>query len=214
MKILKGALGDLEEEAIYSRRLICSLLAALHGEGWVLMMSTDVSKVTWDTDTLIFRHQSPAPAACEWFSIAFSSSNRLRFIDAPASVYLPIVQRLGKNKVGIKCKEHRVEGCYEVKLAGLGWGSVNWDSAKLRLVLLDILEVMEEEGWTVYASIDQKVGGEREGDTDTVSAFVFMLAFDLLTQFSGIVADLKDGRRAHPFITTESDKALAVSLWI
>jgi hypothetical protein len=160
-------MGDSEEDSASSRRLMCALLAALHGEGWVLMMSTDVSKSLWDTDTLIFRHQTPAPAKCEWFSVCFSSSNRLRFIDAPPSVYLPIVSSLNKWKIEVKCKESRVEGCYEVKLAGLGWGSVHAEQVKIKLALLDMLGVMEEEGWTVYASVDQKVGGEREGDTDS-----------------------------------------------
>ncbi|KAF2107333.1 hypothetical protein BDV96DRAFT_589571 [Lophiotrema nucula] len=135
----------------------------------MLMTSTDVSKAQWDSDTLIFRYQSPAPLAMEWLSLAFSANNRLRFIDAPSHIPLKVVERLGKSKMECKCKEHRVEGCYEVKIQGMGWGQYSAEGVKIRGLVLDILDVFEEEGWTIYASVDQKVGGEGSGggDTDT-----------------------------------------------
>ncbi|KAF2794556.1 hypothetical protein K505DRAFT_241875, partial [Melanomma pulvis-pyrius CBS 109.77] len=167
MKALKGAFEDVGDQMIYARRLMCCLLAALHTEGWVLMVSTDISKMQWDTDTLIFRHQSPAPAPCEWFSVAFSSHNKIRFVDAPRDICMKIVERLGRRKVEVKCKEHKVEGCYEVKMSGLGWGLVSNEMMATRDMLLDMLECFEEGGWTVYASVDQKVGSQGEGETDT-----------------------------------------------
>lgn len=70
------------DDAIEARRLVLGLLRALHGQGWVLILSTDISKKSYDKDTLLFRHQSPTPAECEWGTIAFSNSDRLRFIDS------------------------------------------------------------------------------------------------------------------------------------
>lgn len=39
----------------------------------------------------------------------------------------------------------------------------------VRTLLLTLLEVLEGEGWTVYASVDQKNGSEKVTETDTVS---------------------------------------------
>ncbi|KAF2005166.1 hypothetical protein P154DRAFT_518704 [Amniculicola lignicola CBS 123094] len=170
MKLFANAFGQNgEEQSICSRRLVCCLLAALHTEGWVLTMSTDVSKAQADTDTMIFRHQIPAPMRCEWFSLAFSGvgGNKIKLIDAPKEVSMRIVERLGKGKIQVSCKEHRVPGCYEIRLLGLGWSMMAGEMMKRRGVVLDLMECFEEEGWSVYASVDQKVGTENSGDTDT-----------------------------------------------
>jgi hypothetical protein len=78
--------GVGSEDAIAARRLVCAVLRTLHAEGWVLTLSTDVSKKTTDKDTLLFRHQIPSPAECEWSSIAFSRSCHLKFIDGKTPV--------------------------------------------------------------------------------------------------------------------------------
>jgi hypothetical protein len=39
-----------------------------------------------------------------------------------------------------------------------------------RQLLLTLLEVLETEGWTVYASVDQKNGSDKQTETDTVSS--------------------------------------------
>lgn len=38
-----------------------------------------------------------------------------------------------------------------------------------RELLLILMETLEGEGWTVYASVDQKNGSEKHTETDTVS---------------------------------------------
>jgi hypothetical protein len=68
-------------EPIDARRLICALLGTMHTQGWVLTLNTDVSKKVLEKDTLLFRYQYPAPAECEWASIAFSNIDRVKFID-------------------------------------------------------------------------------------------------------------------------------------
>lgn len=79
------------DEAVDARRLICAILETLHGQGWVLMLSTDISKKNWDKDTLLFRHQVPSPAECDWCCIGFSKTDRIKFIDGmqPAVPYFP-----------------------------------------------------------------------------------------------------------------------------
>ena len=58
---------------------------------------------------------------------------------------------------------------YEVKLRGTPWRAEGTETMAVRRLLLIMLEVLEEHGWTVYASTDQKNGGEKHTETDTVS---------------------------------------------
>jgi hypothetical protein len=89
------------EESVDARRLICAILGALHSQGWVLTLSTDISKKNWDKDTLLFRHQVPSPAECEWCCIGFSKTDRIKFIDGKSisifvSIHLSTSKRLGR----------------------------------------------------------------------------------------------------------------------
>ncbi|KAF2262908.1 hypothetical protein CC78DRAFT_294841 [Lojkania enalia] len=159
------------DEAIAARRLICRLLAALHGEGWVLTLSTDISKKNADKDTLLFRHQNPAPAECDWCCIGFSRSDRIRFIDVPAEVYNIFASKLPNNR--LQSRGQHSPGVYEFKIYGRPWWADGTDTMIVRGMLLSLLEALEEEGWTVYASIDQKNSGENYTETDTVSEAYF-----------------------------------------
>ncbi|KAF2274244.1 uncharacterized protein EI97DRAFT_451810 [Westerdykella ornata] len=150
--------------AIEARRLICGVLGALHGHGWVLMMSTDVSKKTADKDTLLFRHQIPTPAPCDWCCIGFSMWDRIEFIDVPSEVYNGLISRLG-NRVSDHYQHS--PGVYEAKIVGRPWIAEGTETMKARELLLVFLEVLETEGWTVYASVDQKNGGDKQTETDT-----------------------------------------------
>jgi hypothetical protein len=42
------------------------------------------------------------------------------------------------------------------------------DTMRVRELQLVLLETLEEEGWTVYASIDPKNGSDSNSETDTV----------------------------------------------
>lgn len=124
------------DEAVMARRLICALLGTLHGQGWVLTLSTDISKKNWDKDTLLFRHQVPTPAACDWCCIGFSKNDRIKFIDGmfvtslfikrvlipllvPSEVSNGLVSRIGLGRV----QDHFIHSrdVYEVKLVGTPW---------------------------------------------------------------------------------------------
>ncbi|KAF1978166.1 hypothetical protein BU23DRAFT_450452 [Bimuria novae-zelandiae CBS 107.79] len=165
---------DPEGETIHAQRLICSLLKTLHGEGWVLMQSTDVSQVLWDADTLLFRHQTPAPTPHEWFSVVFQY-NKFRFVDAPRGLCLRVLKHLLAQKLEMKFKDHeKVEGCYELKFTGtMRRGSpyldpvMNTGTMKTRMMFLDLLGCIEESGWTLYASVEQNTRGDENGMTDT-----------------------------------------------
>jgi hypothetical protein len=75
------------DDAVQARRLVTAILRTLHSQGWVLMLSTDISKKNRDKDTLMFRHQVPAPADCDWCCIGFSKRDRIKFIDGMSAIF-------------------------------------------------------------------------------------------------------------------------------
>lgn len=155
-------------DAMDARRLIAALLGTLHGIGWVLSLNTDVSKSPNDKDTLLFRYQFPAPAPCDWCSISFSRSDRMRLIDISPEVCLMLPARLGQEWVS-KVSQYG-PGIQEIKFHGYPWAAGGKETMRVRELLLTILGALEEEGWTVYARIDQSASGgsQNTSETDTV----------------------------------------------
>ena len=164
--------SSMGSSAMQARRLMAGLLGTLHGMGWVLTLNTDVSKSTADKDTLLFRHQSPSPAPCDWCSISFSRADRMRLIDVSPEVCQTLSARLGKEWVS-KVSEY-APGIQEIKFHGYPWSASGKETMRVRGLFLVMLATLEEEGWTVYASVDQSMtgGSDNTGETDTVSIFV------------------------------------------
>lgn len=68
-------------EAVPSRRLMTHLLHCLSVHGWHLSISTDLSKKSYDKDTLFFRHGPPLNRM--FFSVSFNEYDKIRIIDPP-----------------------------------------------------------------------------------------------------------------------------------
>ena len=162
-------------EAVTSRQLMNRILAALFAQGWILNLSTDISKCTSDLDTLLFRHQVPTPAPCEWLAISFSNSNEIRFLwDITKQQHYDPVVDAWISVLGSALKSHnphkKVPGCHQLELKGRPWRAYGEGSIHARILLLQFLTTLEQHGWTIYASIDQKLqrGNDNpSGDTDT-----------------------------------------------
>ncbi|KAF3000845.1 hypothetical protein E8E13_007084 [Curvularia kusanoi] len=153
-------------DGMQARRLIAALLGTLHRMGWIMTLNTDVSRSKADKDTLLFRHQSPAPAPCDWGCISFSRSDRMRLIDMSPEVCEKLPARLGQQWVS-KVSQY-APGIQEIKFHGYPWAVSGKATMSVRELLLTMLAMLEEEGWTVYASIDQDAGGgENSSGTDT-----------------------------------------------
>jgi hypothetical protein len=67
--------------AIEATRLISALLRTLHTLGWVIRLSTEISRMKVDKFALLFRYQEPAPTECDWACVVFAKENKIRFID-------------------------------------------------------------------------------------------------------------------------------------
>lgn len=164
---LKGYPWDGKgDDAVLARRFMHRLFGALAGQGWILSVSTEISRRATDKSTLLFRKQIPAPAPCEWMSIAFSQGDRLRFIDAPPDLVRAAIQALGRFIQSHK--PHRDPGVYELKLREYPWMASGSESMEAQSIVLVLVEVLEAQGFVVAASIDQKKGGGpgEDGQTD------------------------------------------------
>ena len=182
-------------DAMEARRLIAALLGTLHSMGWVLSLNTDVSKSPSDKDTLLFRYKSPAPAPCDWSIISFSRSDKIRLVDAGPELNQAFLARLGQEWVN-KVSQY-APGIQEIKLHGYPWSAGGKETMRVRGLLLTMLGILEEEGWIVYASIDQSMsGGENTSETDTVSFPPPSTISLWLTCFSGTCADRRVGLKA------------------
>lgn len=85
----------------------------------------------------------------------------------PKSVSDSFISRL---EVGMAREHTEIQrGVWEIRFKGSPWYCEGKETMQARSMLLMLLEVLEDNGWTVYACVDQKNGGENSSDTDTVS---------------------------------------------
>ncbi|KAK9433308.1 hypothetical protein V1505DRAFT_156070 [Lipomyces doorenjongii] len=142
------------DEKTEARRLICNILHGLFDMGWVLKASVDISKKEYDKDTLLFRYQRPPPPPCIWMSISFDKDDLLHLIDAPQDLGRLLVQAYGG-----KVQKYQINGSvFEIKFRGYPWRAAGTETVQTRLILLTLLECLEQQGFSLYAAIDQDNG--------------------------------------------------------
>jgi len=158
--------SNLAAEAMSARRMMTQILAALASQGWMLALSTDISRKSTDKDTLLFRHNGTIPAPMEWLTISFSKQDRLRFVDAPEDVIRTACTAFSRMTQNTGPLAER--GVFELKFAGNPWRASGGETMDARKILLVLMELLEAHGFTVYGSIDQKAtASENVGETDT-----------------------------------------------
>jgi len=150
------------EDAVPSRQLMISVLRTLYDLGWILVTSIDISKKEWDKDSLIFRLSS-IPPPCEWLSISFNRGDLLRLIEAPEDLSRQFGQMIG----GMLQKEGwKQPGAYEFKLRGYPWFANGAETVSTRMLILNMMSILESNGFILYGSIDHSTG-TRSGDSHT-----------------------------------------------
>lgn len=157
----------LGSDSMHARRLMRQIFQELFDAGWVLSLSTDVSKKNKDKDTLIFRYQNPPPAPRDWICVAFSKKDRLRLMDAPIALTDAMHETM-RDQIQ-ELVPHPLPGVWEAKLKGWPWHSrSSEDIMQARRLLLRLFAILESHGFTAYASIDQKADLDSEkSETDT-----------------------------------------------
>lgn len=152
------------DESFLATRLIRRILDMLLTHGWVLSLSTDISKRMENKTALMFRHQQPAPNSCEWVAISFNGLDLLHLIDAPPSLVQALVSDL--SLVTKSHQPHKQQDVYELKIYGQPWGIFGKDSMQAWKMALKLMETLEVHGFRVCASINHK-GGRQSVEADT-----------------------------------------------
>ncbi|KUI56690.1 hypothetical protein VP1G_04031 [Cytospora mali] len=149
-----------------ARRLVRRLLEALFEMGWVLQASVDVGKL--DMDTLVFRYQNPPPPPCDWLSISFDWTNKMKIVDAPSPELTDAL--VAEFTATHKLKSHELESDrLKLKFHGQPWQAPFEETVQLRMLVLKLLETLERFEYSLYASIDQVNGAEAESDVLVVT---------------------------------------------
>ncbi|WFD27663.1 hypothetical protein MNAN1_002664 [Malassezia nana] len=143
-------------EAVAARRLVRNLLATLCSLGWVMTFSVDLSKKMEDKDSMIFRYQSPPPPTCEWMSVSFSQWHCIRLYDAPSDLVKALAQDLAPVLRSPTAYQHS-PGVAELRCIGTPWYANGRATMTSRQIALQMVMTLEQHGFSVYASIDQKL---------------------------------------------------------
>lgn len=124
---------------------------------------------TREPDTLVFRHQEPAPPPCDWLSISFDVSDKIKILDAPHPDMAAAIVAAMK---GFDLRSHEVESRpnsrLKLKFFGRPWEPSGTGTVRLRLLLLSLLDVLERFGFSLYASIDQCNDVDNSGEADVL----------------------------------------------
>ncbi|KAK2741227.1 hypothetical protein FQN57_005689 [Myotisia sp. PD_48] len=135
------------DDRTHSRQMLARVFDGMYNMGWVLNSPVAIGHV----DSLLFRYQQPAPPPCEWMSISFHSSDRLRLIDTPTEFSLQLVEALGP-----LAQNSQTTGiAFEIKLEGYPWRASGTKTVEARVILLTIMEVLEQHGFSLYAPVNQ-----------------------------------------------------------
>lgn len=104
-----------------------------------------------DTDSLLFRQQLPPPAPRDWLGIHFYGGDKLVLTQAPGEVCQGVVRALGTR---VQRNESLRAGSSEIKFHGYPFRASGEETVHARMLLIVLLEALEEEGYSLYASVD------------------------------------------------------------
>lgn len=146
-------------DAVPALILMREVLASLYSMGWIMTASTDISRKKLDKDTLIFRKQPVPPPAATWTAISFKMGDKLRFLGAPQELLAAFSTLLKSMKLlqSESMKDAR-QNYHEFKLFGYPWRASGEETMTTRVLILKLVELLEQHGWSLYASIDQNSG--------------------------------------------------------
>jgi hypothetical protein len=155
------------------RRLVMRLLECLWDRGWIVKVATDVSSKPSDKDSILLRYQNPIPSKKLWMSLGFMQGDLLVISDPPPETSGSGFNFLGNliRNLGDKVQRHRSlpNNSYEIKFKGYPWLANGEDAVKQRLLLIQLLEILEVHGWSLYTSvrIDSRPNAEQFSAADS-----------------------------------------------
>ncbi|BEJ12091.1 hypothetical protein CspHIS471_0205510 [Cutaneotrichosporon sp. HIS471] len=127
--------------------------------GWHLAASTDLSKKSWDKDSLMFRAGPPAHRII--FAVTFNETDKIRIIDPPnESIQKAFIQTVVNSwPSGIQDQKMKEERCYQIKLRGNPWYASSAQQVNdARFMALQLLTTFDNLGYELCAAVDMNSG--------------------------------------------------------
>ncbi|KAL1413528.1 hypothetical protein Q8F55_001302 [Vanrija albida] len=154
----KGEPWDVRDrrDGIPACRLMMRILSALALEGWGLVLSTGFQHSPHNNDTLFFREGPRLERT--FFVISFPRSDRIRIIDAPRHVEDQFISVFRSWWSGVQNREELGRGVYEFQLKGKPFGQSAKDNIPIRLMMSELLEVLDGLGYEVFANVGMDYG--------------------------------------------------------
>ncbi|KAL2855795.1 hypothetical protein BJX68DRAFT_231167 [Aspergillus pseudodeflectus] len=147
----------VDEEKVAIRITLMGILNAFSKEGWVVPRSGGrIGRLGnygnyGQKDSLIFQHAEPR--AYSWLSISFDSADLLHLINAPTELASALIFFFGERIE--RCNKDFVSGNFELKFTGSPWNkSSGKGSVQSRILILDLMQCLEEQGYTMATSLD------------------------------------------------------------
>ncbi|KAJ7635052.1 hypothetical protein FB45DRAFT_1002481 [Roridomyces roridus] len=149
-------------DGVFCRRLILRLLKALHRTGLVQAHGPRYTRIPLARPGGGGREGGPGLDVH-----ALSKGDKLKLIDAPEDLRKAVIDIAGRTGMLQRHQPYQGAGdAYEIKLLGYPWHARGGDTMVARRFVLALMGVLEGNGWSVYASIDQIVAPE-DGATST-----------------------------------------------
>ncbi|KAL4987469.1 hypothetical protein BDW68DRAFT_188039 [Aspergillus falconensis] len=149
--------GD-DGEKVAIRVTIMGILNAFAKEGWVVLPAGKVGRMGRGDcqsygrgDSLIFHRQHPQSRS--WLCVSFDSSDLLHLFNAPSELATFLITSFGERVE--KCNKDFVSGNFELKFKGTPWTkSGAKGTVQTRLLVLDLMQCLEEQGYTMCTALD------------------------------------------------------------
>ncbi|KAL5342657.1 hypothetical protein BJX70DRAFT_268762 [Aspergillus crustosus] len=145
-----------DEEKVAIRVTLMGILNSFAKEGWLVAPAGRVARMgnysSWgQKDSLIFHYQQPR--AHSWLCISFDSADLLHLINAPTQLATALINYFGDRVEA--CNKDFVSGNFELKFKGTPWTKSNGKgSVQSRLIVLDLMQCLEEQGYTMCTALD------------------------------------------------------------
>ena len=155
-------------EAIQARRAISRVLEMMAAHGYVPYYAIDVSKSITDKASILFK-KAPYPMNCNFACVALTSLNRVRLLDFPLDVGVPMRECIYEcYPFGVQNEDQLPEGNLEINLKYYPWQN-QWPSKggapyHAKAMLGKMMRIAEQYGW--YCVLSADVSCKQEGSRD------------------------------------------------
>ncbi|QPC70386.1 hypothetical protein HYE68_001138 [Fusarium pseudograminearum] len=158
--------------------LVLRMIEALYNMGWIIYSPIEISKRVRTKDALVFRRQYHILPPCEWVNISFHGGDKLKILNSPPSQLVNDV--IAAFVTDIQRHEVTSERA-KIKFKGFPWRSVGHDDEdETQMKLLTLLEVVERNGFTLYARTTARYSDE----TSESNVLIFQRRLDWVSGMS------------------------------